>query len=1098
MFNVVGSLLNKNANASPVPYAAPGRYIIPALSGRSDNEVYMRAMGTAGTIFQIVSLLSSASATPQWRLYRKPKADGRQRYTTGDRGSDQRTEVLQHQALNVWNNPNPFTTGVNFREAGWQHMELTGEQWWVVVRDSRATFPTGLWLVRPDRMEPVPSAEKYIAGYVYTGPSGERVPLQPEEVILTKYPNPLDPYRGLGPVQSVLVDIDAMKYGSEWNRNFFINGAVPGGVVTVPGNMSDDEFDQFSTRWRESHQGVSRSHRVAILEGGATWVPTQMSIKDMDFSNLRNVSRDVLREAWGIHKSMLGNADDVNRCHDDQTEVLTNGGWKPFEKVEDADLIATVNPATRRIEYHAPIHRFAYDYHGDMVRIVNDVIDVKVTPNHTMLYATPRLPDVWRTCRADQLPSRFLVQTAPDAEDCADQQWFDLPAVEYDNGHYGRGGSERLPMDAWLEFLGWVISEGGILSEERAGNRYVMTLAQKKYPQRIRDCLAQLPFSAYEYFDEGGQIARWNITGKGLITWLREHVGTNCQDKRIPRWCFNLSLRQRRILFDAMMAGDGSRDPRPGRSNCYYATSSPGLADDVLEFVFRLGCRANMASHHDGRSARAPMYYIHITDRPASWVTGSNNVSTERYDGKVYSLEVPNHIYVTRRNGRIAIHGNSNAQTAEEVFGRWKIIPRLDRLRDTLNNQFLPMFGSTGENVEWDYVNPLPDDREADNAELTAKTTAYAALISANVNPDDAAEVVGLPRMRHIIQVPAATPTTGAGELEQADDSSGEPTEDDNPVENQVRSSIHARTLTAITAATGDSGPTPPAQGPNQPDLSRVDAQWKSATDNVVADYQSQILPAQQQQLQQQIREHVDAAELAALGTLAVDTVAAKALLLAAMVAFAVVAAREASREADEQGASVPPKTPDSSELETIAAVAVALMASELAVSAGREAMRLAVPGVGGQQVADQVGQFLQGLSEAGPRGHLAGAMSAAQNRARHATFTQHGAPRGQLRAVEVLDSATCDNCEEIDGTVFGDTDDPDAVAEAFAAYPMGGYTLCEGRERCRGTLFVDYDVGPDSDNPGDDLTAMLKKLVNLLEPEPAHINGHHHEKART
>lgn len=751
VFNVVGSLFNKNANASPVPYAAPGRYIIPALSGRSDNEVYMRTMGTAGTIFQIVSLLAGASATPQWRLYRKPKADGRQRYTTGDRGSDQRTEVLQHQALNVWNNPNPWNTGSAFREAGWQHMELTGEQWWVVTRDSRATFPTGLWLVRPDRMEPIPSAESYIAGYVYTGPSGERVPLQPDEVILTKYPNPLDPYRGLGPVQSVLVDIDAMKYGSEWNRNFFINGAVPGGIVTVPGNMSDEEFDQFSTRWRESHQGVSRAHRVAILEGGATWVPTQMSVKDMDFSNLRGVSRDVLREAWGIHKSMLGNSDEVNRA---------------------------------------------------------------------------------------------------------------------------------------------------------------------------------------------------------------------------------------------------------------------------------------------------------------------------------------------------------NATTAEEVFGRWKIIPRLDRQRDVLNNQFLPMFGPTGEGVEFDYINPLPDDREADNAELTAKTTAYAALVDAGVEPDDAAEVVGLPKMRHVTQVPAAIPGPGAGQLEQAGESGGEPAEDDSAFENRVRELIAARALTAIVAAADSQGPMPE---PNQPDLSRVDQQWTAATDNVAADYQAQVLPNQQQQLQQQIREHVDAAELAALGTLAVDTAAAKALLLAAMVAFAAVAAREASREADAQGADVPPKVPSAGELEAIAAVVVALMASELAVSAGREAMRLAIPGADGQQVADQVGQFLQELSEAGPRGHLAGAMSAAQNRARHATFTQPGAPRGSLIAVEILDRATCDNCEEINGTVFGDTDNPTAVAEAFAAYPMSGYTLCKGRDRCRGTLFVDYgdtaDATPDA--PGSDLTAMLKKLVNLLEPEPAHINGHHHEKAR-
>jgi len=160
-------MFNKNTNASPIPYAGPAnRAGFSNMFASNDNETYMRTMGSAGTVFQIVSLLASSTAAAEWRLYRKAKADGRVRYTTGDQGSDQRTEVLQHLALNVWNRPNPFYTGRRFREASQQHAELTGEQWWVIARDSRATFPTGMWLVRPDRMEPVPSAEKFIAGYV--------------------------------------------------------------------------------------------------------------------------------------------------------------------------------------------------------------------------------------------------------------------------------------------------------------------------------------------------------------------------------------------------------------------------------------------------------------------------------------------------------------------------------------------------------------------------------------------------------------------------------------------------------------------------------------------------------------------------------------------------------------------------------------------------------------------------------------------------------------------------------------------------------------------------------------------------------------------
>lgn len=742
MRSLIGSaakLLNKGSTP-PVPYAAPGRSsTLLALSGRTDNEVLMRTMASAGTVFQIVSLLASSTAAAEWRLYRKPKADGRQRYTTGDRGSDQRVEVLQHQALAVWNRPNPFFTGRRFREASQQHAELTGEQWWVIARDARATFPTGMWLVRPDRMEPIPSAETYLAGYVYTGPSGERVPLQPDEVICTAYPNPLDPYRGLGPVQSVLVDLDAMKYGSEWNRNFFINGAQPGGIVEVPSNMSDDEFDQFSTRWRDSHQGVSRAHRVAILEGGAKWVGTQMSVRDMDFSNLRDQSRDVIREAWGIHKAMLGNSDEVNR---------------------------------------------------------------------------------------------------------------------------------------------------------------------------------------------------------------------------------------------------------------------------------------------------------------------------------------------------------SNAQTAEEVFSRWKIQPRLDLLKDTLNHQYLPMFGSTGDNVEFDYVNASPDDREADNAELTAKANAAAALVQAGFDPADVCEVVGLPDMALIARaVPAPV-------NDNPDTAAPDTTATGDDLTNRLRDAITIRALANAAAVDHD---------PAAVDLSEMDAQHQQAVDQLAAQYQQQITPDQRQQALDQIREIVEAGTIGALGSLVIDYAAAKALILAAMVAFGQTAAQQAAKEAERQCVEIAPVAPTSQQLDGIAEATASLMANELGTSAGREAARVAggTNSPDANTVVTHVETFLQGLSTAGAETHLGGSLAAAANRARHGTFVN--GPRCELLASEVRDSSSCLPCDEIDGNSFGFSDDEAAVAAASAAYPTSGYILCEGRERCRGALIARYEVPVEpEDRGGGDLAAMLKKLVNLLEPQPQHLNGHdHHERAR-
>lgn len=294
-----------------VPYTGRAGTGLLGLSTRNDAEAQMQAMSTVGTLFAIVSRLADSTAEVQWLLWRKA-ASGKK---------EDRTVVTSHAALDLWNKPNPFYRRRLFTEAIQQHQDLVGESWWVVLRSPLSPLPLELWPVRPDRMRPVPDPETFLRGYVYCSPDGEKVPLGVDDVIHPMMPNPLDPYRGLGPVQALMTDIDSAKFGAQWNRNFFINGAQPGGVVEVPERLEDDEFDELVERWREQHQGVANAHRVAVLERG-TFKERKFSMRDMQFTELRNISREQIREAYGYPKGMLGTVDDVNRANAEAGEVM--------------------------------------------------------------------------------------------------------------------------------------------------------------------------------------------------------------------------------------------------------------------------------------------------------------------------------------------------------------------------------------------------------------------------------------------------------------------------------------------------------------------------------------------------------------------------------------------------------------------------------------------------------------------------------------------------------------------------------------------------------------------------------------------------------
>lgn len=302
---LLGALLNRTATATPVPFASrAAAYSRGVFGSNRSAEAQMRAMSSVGTLFAIVDRTSNATALVDWRLYRKAKS-GR---------AEDRVEVTSHAALDLWNRPNPFMPRQEFVESSTQHYDLTGETWWVISRVPGVNIPLEMWPVRPDRITPVPHPETFLSGYVYTSPDGEQIPLGLNEVIQLRRPNPLDPYRGLSPVLSILPDLDTARYAAEWSRAFFLNSAQPGGIVEVPVHLSDDEFDEMRERWNEQHKGVNNAHRVAIIEHGAKWTDRTISQRDMQFVELRGATRDAIREAYGISKSAIGDFEDINRA----------------------------------------------------------------------------------------------------------------------------------------------------------------------------------------------------------------------------------------------------------------------------------------------------------------------------------------------------------------------------------------------------------------------------------------------------------------------------------------------------------------------------------------------------------------------------------------------------------------------------------------------------------------------------------------------------------------------------------------------------------------------------------------------------------------
>lgn len=409
------SLFGGLVNESPVPLVSRwqgGLGMGGGLFSGRGRRAAIDSMSATPTLFGVVKKLSRSTAGVEWDLCRKPARPG-----------DEPTPLTGGRAenaapLKVWNSPNPapHMSAVNFRQGSQQHKELCGEFWWVVLKV--AGVPVELWPVRPDRMEPVSSATKLVAGYIYTSPDGEQVPLDVEDVIVSIDPSSDDPLRGASPIGALASDLGQSRAQARWQESMYRNAAQPGGIIRVNRRLGDSEWQSLVERWRFQHQGEQNAGRVAVLED-ADFTPLSYAHKDMQFVESRGLTRQAIFDAYGFPKFGIGDVDDVNRASADAslamfTQTLIVPRLEDMRTVLNTRFLPMFGPAWRGYEfnYRDPVPPDAESDRADLA--------AKVSAFQTLRAAGVNADDAAKICGLP--PMRIEVKVPPTPEVAQDSE----------------------------------------------------------------------------------------------------------------------------------------------------------------------------------------------------------------------------------------------------------------------------------------------------------------------------------------------------------------------------------------------------------------------------------------------------------------------------------------------------------------------------------------------------------------------------------------------------------------------------------------------------------------------------------------------------
>ena len=354
-------------------------------------------------------------------------------------------------------------------------------------------------------------------------------------------------------------------------------------------------------------------------------------------------------------------------CYSDDSEVLTNRGWKLFKDVLDDDLILSLNPESRNVEWVGISDRQCYKYEGEMIHFFNRSLDCLVTPEHQMIYLNKSDGRIKR-CSA----SLYNKGKGAFYRGC-----------EYEGKEVMRIviGNTIIPFDLFCEFMGYWLSDGSTIRKSQIVIAQQDGESAKPY---IVSCISNMGFEPHSSYDK---------VSFYICQYLKQFG--RCASKYVPHQIKNASRRQIRIFLDAFIKCDGYiKKPKPfignrggyrmGCEERIYYTTSKLLASDLGEMILKVGKRP---SYRIGRTAGFEIQFkngLYKTNYDEIIISECSSVTATvfdkeiiSYNGNVYDLTLDrNHIMYIRRNGKCFWGSNCRCYKipilkTEEEFWEW-------------------------------------------------------------------------------------------------------------------------------------------------------------------------------------------------------------------------------------------------------------------------------------------------------------------------------------------------------------------------------------------------------------------------------------------
>lgn len=270
-------------------YVSEGNYNKPYWTTQKDKQFITEAYNKIVWVYSCVTQISSATSSVPWLLYRK-----------GLRG--RMIEIESHPILEILNNKaNSFMSGRDFIDLWTTYLAIQGKFYAEYINPN---LPTQMIPLYPHYMKPIPNKKEFVSGYEYN--LDKAIYYNREEILWSKFNDPIEIYDGLSPIKSLMRTIDTENEAVNWNKATLQNAGVPAGIFTIQ-NPSPELMDNLRDEWRKRYGGGNNARLPLVLNADrAEYQSIGLSSVDMDFLNQRRLNRTEICSAFGVPSQLVG------------------------------------------------------------------------------------------------------------------------------------------------------------------------------------------------------------------------------------------------------------------------------------------------------------------------------------------------------------------------------------------------------------------------------------------------------------------------------------------------------------------------------------------------------------------------------------------------------------------------------------------------------------------------------------------------------------------------------------------------------------------------------------------------------------------------